>query len=102
MNAILKINDQPTDAAENATNKLHSIVSEKSQTAKAELDRLIAELQQLRQSMDDEGKRVQQQIAEFASLGQSTLEFAKLVGDGASNVKTLPNAEVRSEGGHDD
>jgi hypothetical protein len=89
MNAIVKIKDQPTEATENATNKLLSIVDEKSQTAKAELERLIGELQQLRQNMDDEGKRVQQQIAEFASLGQSTLEFAKLVRDGTSNVKML-------------
>jgi hypothetical protein len=89
MNAIMKAKDQPTEAAENATNKLLSIVDEKSQTAKAELEHLIGQLQQLRQNMDDEGKRVQQQIAEFASLGQSTVEFTKLVRDGASNVKTV-------------
>jgi F0F1-type ATP synthase membrane subunit b/b' len=102
MNAILKIADQPTGAAENATNQLLSIVDEKSHTAKAELERLIGELQQLRQNMDDEGKRVQQQIAEFASLSQSTLEFAKLVRDGTSNVKPPPSPEVRGEGAHDD
>jgi peptidoglycan hydrolase CwlO-like protein len=95
MNAFVKIEDHPTNTADNATNKLLSIVGEKSQTAQAELERLIEELQQLRQSMDDKGKRVQQQITEFASLGQSTLEFANLVRDGASNVKTLP---VRSDG----
>jgi hypothetical protein len=39
--------------------------------------------------------------SEFASLGQSTLEFAKLVRDGTSNV-SLPSPEVRSEGGFDD
>jgi uncharacterized protein YukE len=89
MNAIVKVKDQPAEAAENATNKLLSIVAEKSQTAKAELERLIGEVQQLRQNMDEEGKRVQEQIAEFASLRQSTLEFAKLVRDGASNVKTV-------------
>jgi flagellar biosynthesis chaperone FliJ len=87
MNAFVKVKDQPIDAADNATNKLLSIVSEKSQTAQAELEHLIEELQQLRQSMDDKGKRVQQQITEFASLGQSTLEFANLVRDGASNVE---------------
>jgi F0F1-type ATP synthase membrane subunit b/b' len=95
MNAIVRAKDYPADAAENATNKLLSIVGEKSQTAQAELERLIGELQQLRQSMDDQGKRVQQQINEFASLGQLTLEFAKLVRDGASSAKTFA---VRSEG----
>jgi hypothetical protein len=89
MNAIVRVKDHPTDAAENATNKLLSIVGEKSQTAQAELEHLIGELQQLRQSMDDQGKRVQQQINQFASLGQSTLEFAKLVRDGASSGKTF-------------
>jgi hypothetical protein len=102
MNALVKIEDQPTEAAENATNKLLSILDEKSQTAKAELERLIGELQQLRQTMDDEGKHVQQEIAEFTSLSQSTLEFAKLVRDGTSNVKPPPSPEVRGEGAHDD
>jgi hypothetical protein len=49
--------------------------------------------------MDDQGKRVQQQITAFASLSQSTFEFAKHVRDGSSNVKTL---ELRSEAGDDD
>ena len=95
MNAIVRVKDHPTDAAENATNKLLSIIDEKSQAAKSELEHLIGELQQLRQGMDDQGKRVQQQITEFASLGQSTLEFAKLVRDGASSAKTFG---VRVEG----
>jgi hypothetical protein len=90
----VRTKDQPSGAADNATNKLLSIVGEKSQTAQAELERLIGELHQLRQSMDDHGKRVRQQINEFASLGQSTLEFTKPVRDGASNPKTFA---VRSE-----
>jgi F0F1-type ATP synthase membrane subunit b/b' len=95
MNAIVGAKDHLAEATDNATNKLLSIVSEESQTAQAELDRLIEELQQLRQNMDDKGKWVKQQIAEFASVGQSTLEFAKLVRDGTSNVKTFA---VRGEG----
>ena len=95
MNAIVRAKDHLTDAAENATNKLLSIIDQKSQAAKSELEHLIGELQQLRQGMDDQGKRVQQQITEFASLGQSTLEFAKLVRDGASSAKTFG---VRVEG----
>jgi vacuolar-type H+-ATPase subunit D/Vma8 len=95
MNAIVRAKDHLTDAAENATNRLLSIIDEKSQAAKSELEHLIGELQQLRQGMEDQGKRVQQQINEFASLGQSTLEFAKLVRDGASSAKTFG---VRVEG----
>ena len=68
MNAIVRAKDHLTDAAENATNKLLSIIDQKSQAAKSELEHLIGELQQLRQGMDDQGKRVQQQITEFASL----------------------------------
>src|SRR6516165_2419894 len=93
MNAIVKIKNQPAEASDQATNKLLSIVSEKSQTAQSELEHLIEELQRLRRSMDDEGKRVQQQITELASLSQSTFEFAKHVRNGSSNVKTL---ELRS------
>ena len=41
MNAIVRVKDHPTDAAENATNKLLSIIDEKSQAAKSELEHLI-------------------------------------------------------------
>jgi hypothetical protein len=99
MNVHFKPKYQPAEAPDQATNKLLSIVSENSLSAQAELEHLIGELQQLRQSVDDQGKRVQQQITAFASLGQSTLEFAKHVRDGSSNVKTL---ELRSEAGDDD
>jgi hypothetical protein len=99
MNVYFKPKDQPTEGPDQATDKLLSIVSENSLTARAELEHLIGELQQLRQNMDDQGKRVQQQITAFASLGQSTLEFAKHVREGSSNVKTL---ELRSEAGQDD
>ena len=95
MNVHFKPKDQPTEAPDQATNKLLSIIDQKSQAAKSELEHLIGELQQLRQGMDDQGKRVQQQINEFASLGQSTLEFAKLVRDGASSAKAFG---VRVEG----
>jgi hypothetical protein len=99
MNVHFKPKAQLTEAPDQATDRLLSIVSEKSQSAQAELEHLICELQQLRQGMDDQGKRVQQQITAFASLGQSTLEFAKHVRDDSSNVKTL---ELRSEAGKDD
>jgi hypothetical protein len=99
MNVHFKPKEQPTEASDQATNKLLSIVSEKSQAAQAELEHLIEELQQLRQSMDDEGKRVQQQITELASLSQSTFEFTKHVRNGSSNVKTL---ELRSADKHND
>jgi hypothetical protein len=41
MNAIVRAKDHLTDAAENATNKLLSIIDEKSQAAKSELEHLI-------------------------------------------------------------
>jgi hypothetical protein len=41
MNAIVRTKDHLTDAAENATDKLLSIIDEKSQAAKSELEHLI-------------------------------------------------------------
>ncbi len=45
MNAIVTTMEQSTDAAEKATNRLLSILGEKSQNAKSGLERLIGELQ---------------------------------------------------------
>ena len=99
MNVFVKRQRRSEEASsQQATDKLLSIVDETSLQNRSQLQNLIDELQQLQRRLDDNGKRVQQQIAEFAYFSQTTLEFAEQVRDGASDVKRLPNTEHREDG----
>src|SRR5262249_6984272 len=60
--------DRESDAAEpNVSHLIRSVAG----TSVAEIDRLIAELTQLRDHLEKEGKRVETEIAAFAQTGQA-------------------------------
>jgi hypothetical protein len=94
MNAFLKTRARPAeDAGQKATDDLVSFVRNASETSTREIDHLIDELKGLQKRLDDEGNRVRQQIVDFASLNQSTLQLAKIVLDEVPTAKMLPNPE---------
>jgi hypothetical protein len=70
------------------TNNVNSLVQRVSATSTQELDRLIAELQGLRNYLQSEGERVQREIAGYAQLSQSALASAKVIGEGMSQWKS--------------
>ena len=52
-----------------------------------EIDRLIAELQTLRDMLQAEGARVQREISEYAHLSQSAMQSTKIISDSLSKWK---------------
>ena len=70
------------------TNNVNSLVQRVSATSTQEIDRLIAELQGLRNYLQSEGERVQREIAGYAQLSQSALASAKVIGEGMSQWKS--------------
>ncbi|MEA2906048.1 MAG: hypothetical protein QOI12_3435 [Alphaproteobacteria bacterium] len=52
-----------------------------------EIDRLIAELQTLRELLHDEGARVQREIAEYAHLSQSAMQSTKIIAESLATWK---------------
>jgi cell shape-determining protein MreC len=77
-------------ASEQATNDLLSFVQQASENSKREVDLLIDELRGLQKKLDNDREHVHQQIAEYTSLSQSTLQLTSIVLDGALAVKKLP------------
>jgi len=57
-----------------------------------EIDYLIEGLKGLRKKLDDDGRRVQREIAEYTSLSQSVIQLTKIVSEGMTHVKTVPDA----------
>ena len=59
---------------------------------KREVDRLIDDLKRLREKLEEQGNRVQRDIVEYASLSQSVVQLTKIVSEGMTHVKRVPDA----------
>jgi dsDNA-specific endonuclease/ATPase MutS2 len=57
-----------------------------------EVDRLIDDLRRLREKLEEQGNRVQRDIVEYASLSQSVVQLTKIVSEGMTHVKRVPDA----------
>ena len=83
---------QSEDTSEQATSDLSSLVYRVSSESMREVDHLIDGLKHLRQKLDDDGRRVQREIVEYASLSQSIIQLTKIVSEGMTYVKRVPDA----------
>ena len=57
-----------------------------------EIDRLIGDLNKLRRRLEDEGDRVQRDLADHSAFSQSVIQLTKIVSDGMSHVKEISDA----------
>jgi hypothetical protein len=83
---------QSGDISEQATNDLSSLVHRVSDESTREIDYLVDGLQGLRKKLDEDRRRVQREIADYASLSQSVIQLTKIVSEGMTHVKTVPDA----------
>ena len=91
---------QPGDISEQATDDLSSLVDRASGESTREIDYLIDGLKGLRKKLDDDGQRVQREIAEYSSLSQSVIQLTKIISEGMTHVKTVPDAPTIGEEAH--
>jgi hypothetical protein len=52
-----------------------------------EIDKLIAELQTLRDYLQNEGQRVQQEVAEYAHMSQAATKSTKIIAESLAQWK---------------
>jgi hypothetical protein len=77
---------------EKATNDLSSLLRRVSAESTGEIDRLIDGLKHLRQKLHDDGSRIQIEIVEYACLSDSVIQLIKIVSEGMTRVKKVPNS----------
>ncbi len=81
----------PADNADaNAAENMSGLISRVSGASIAEVERVIAELNGVRDMLRSEGERVQREIAGYASLSQAAMTSMKIIGDSLAQWK--PNA----------
>jgi hypothetical protein len=78
-------------AADPVTDNLNSLIRRVSGASMEEIDRVIVELQSIRDMLKAEGDRVGREIAGYASLSHASMTAMKVIGDSLAQWKSVPN-----------
>jgi hypothetical protein len=73
------------------TENLNSLIRRVSGASMEEIDRVILELQGIRDMLKAEGDRVGREIAGYASLSHASMTAMKVIGDSLEQWKSVPN-----------
>jgi cell division septum initiation protein DivIVA len=77
----------PESDSELIAQNINTLVQRVAGTSVQEVDRLIVELQQLRDLLQQEGARVQREITEYAHLSQSAMQSTKIIAESLAQWK---------------
>ena len=78
----------PVDPGADATvNNVNSLIQRVAGTSLAEIEKLISELESLRDLLHAEGQRVQREISGYAQLSQAAMKSTRIVADNVQQWK---------------
>jgi hypothetical protein len=83
--------------SELATGSLSSLLRRVSGNSAREIDNLIGELRVLRDKLQADSSRVEREIVEYAALSQSVIQLTKIIAEGVTQVKRVPDAPSITE-----
>src|SRR3979411_2682415 len=90
--AAASLRRQPESDSDLVANNISSLLQRVAGTSVQEIDRLIAELQTLREMLATEGARVQREIVEYATLSQAAMQSTKIIAESLTHWKKVPDA----------
>jgi cell division septum initiation protein DivIVA len=85
----------PETESEVVASNISTLLQRVAGTSVQEVDRLIAELQTLREMLQNEGARVQREIVEYANLSQSAMQSTKIIAESLGSWKGMSVARAR-------
>lgn len=78
----------PLDShAEATVNNVNSLIQRVAGTSLAEIEKLISELESLRDLLHAEGQRVQREISGYAQLSQAAMKSTRMIADNVTQWK---------------
>jgi hypothetical protein len=89
---VTSLRRHPEADSELVANNIGSLLQRVAGTSVQEVDRLIAELQALRELLNKEGARVQREIVEYANLSQSAMQSTKIIAESLAKWKAAATA----------
>ncbi|MBI2713037.1 MAG: hypothetical protein HYX37_01085 [Rhizobiales bacterium] len=97
--ALLLRQREAEPAADPVADNLNALIRRVSGVSMEEIDRVILELQSVRDMLRGEGERVSREIAGYASLSHAAMTAMKVIGDSLTQWKNAPdNVDQRSAG----
>jgi ABC-type transporter Mla subunit MlaD len=88
---------QPENDGEVVANNINSLLQRVSGSSVQEIERLIGELQTLRDTLQNEGERVQREIIQYANLSQAAMQSTKTIAESLTNWKAVPGVPSARE-----
>ena len=96
---VVGIRRQPESDSDLVANNINQLLQRVAGTSVQEIDRLISELQTLRDTLQSEAARVQGEIVEYANLSQAVLHSTKIIAESLTQLKKdAPMPAETSEG----
>jgi hypothetical protein len=83
---------EPANESQMVASNISALLQRVSGHSVQEIDRLIGELQALRETLHQEAARVQREITGYASLSQSAMQSTKIIADTLTSWKKVPDA----------
>jgi hypothetical protein len=77
-------------AADSTTENLNALIRRVAGASMEEIDRVILELQGIRDMLRSEGERVSREVAGYASLSHASMTAMKVIGDSLKQWKDAP------------
>jgi cation transport regulator ChaC len=85
---------QPESESETVASNINAVLQRATGTSVQEIEKLITELQTLRDMLHSEAARVQREIVEYATLTQGALQSTKII---AESLKKVSGARPEAE-----
>ena len=89
---VATLRRHPENDSEMVASNINSLLQRVAGTSIQEIDKLIAELQTLRDRLSTEAARVQREIVEYATLSQAAMQSTKIIAESISSWKKVPDA----------
>jgi hypothetical protein len=83
---------QPESESEMVASNIGNLLQRVAGTSVQEIDKLIGELQTLREMLSSEGARVQKEIVEYATFSQAAMQSTRIIAESISHWKKTPDA----------
>jgi len=86
---------QPDNESQLMANDINSVLQRATATSVQEIDKLITELQAVRDMLHREAARVQREIVQYSTLTQAALQSTKTIAESLSSGERLPTCARR-------
>jgi hypothetical protein len=83
---------QPESDSEVVATNIGALLQRVAGTSVQEIEKLIGELQTLRDMLETEAARVQREIVEYATLSQAAMQSTKIIAESLTQWKKVPDA----------